>query len=370
MGNHGMTNYDANHPHLLNWPQDRAVVNSGGRYTKNIYCCLNATTSANYPSAWYAFDVGLARFYILDAAWGDTNLGMSTPYKNDYDYHWASNAEEYQWLKADLASHPSLLKFAFFHFPLISDGQGERSDTYLQGKDSLEGLLKQYGVDLAFSGHAHIYEYNLPSLVGLYNYVTGGGGAPLNSLTTCSALDAYAIKFTNRGKACGNAPVPTSVGQVYHFLLVTVNGSKVTVTPTNALGRTFNVTTYDFSAGKEANPPTQPMNLNAFLVSGSQINLTWTAANDDRGIRGYGIYRNEQLVATVDAATLHYSDTSIALATNYIYTVDAFDGSGNHSELSNPAFATTSRGSIFTPSNFCADIFPTRGENLCRLVLE
>jgi hypothetical protein len=34
---------------------------------------------------------------------------------------------------------------------------------------------------------------------------------------------------------------------VYHFLLVTVDGTQVTVTPTDELGRTFDVQTYDFS---------------------------------------------------------------------------------------------------------------------------
>jgi calcineurin-like phosphoesterase family protein len=346
IGNHGLTNYNAHHPHLLNWPQDRAVLTSGGRYTSEVYCCLNGTFPGYYPSAWYAFDAGLARFYILDAAWGDTNVGTVTPYQNDYEYHWVASAAEYQWLQADLATHPSLLKFAFFHFPLISDGQGENSDTFLQGKDSLEGLLNRYGVDIAFTGHAHIYERNFPSPTGLYNYVTGGGGGQLNSLGDCSALDAYAIRFTNKGKACGSAPVPTRAEQVYHFLLVTVNGSKVTVAPVNALGQTFDVITYDFSTGKETNPPTQPLNLKALPVNGAQINLIWTAAADDRGIRGYGIYRNDQLVATVDATTLHYSDTDVALATKYVYTVDAFDGSGNHSKPSKPAFVTTSKGSI------------------------
>ena len=34
---------------------------------------------------------------------------------------------------------------------------------------------------------------------------------------------------------------------VYHFLLVTVNGNQVTVTPTDSTGRTFDVQTYMFS---------------------------------------------------------------------------------------------------------------------------
>ena len=68
IGNHGLSISDTNHPHLLNWPQDRAVATSGGRYQRDTYCCLNGTTSKSYPSAWYAFDAGVARFYVLHAA--------------------------------------------------------------------------------------------------------------------------------------------------------------------------------------------------------------------------------------------------------------------------------------------------------------
>ena len=235
-GNHGLNSSDTNHPALVTWPQDRAVSTSNGRYVKETYCCLNGTSSTSLPSAWYAFDAGPARFYVLHTAWSDSNIGTATAYKNDYDYHWAPGTPQYQWLVADLAAHPSVLKFAIFHYPLLSDNPNEATDTYLLGNSSLEGLLKQNGVDIAFTGHSHIYERNLPSAAGIFNYITGGGGATIGTLGTCTPLDAYAIKFTTTGKACGGAPVPTSAAQVYHFLKVTVNGTTVTVTPINSLG--------------------------------------------------------------------------------------------------------------------------------------
>ena len=80
---------------------------------------------------------------------------------------------------------------------------------------------------IAFSGHAHIYQRNLP-VNGLTTYVTGGGGGDVVPVggRGCSAMDAYAIgwSYSNaRGSACGSAAVPTSLSQVYHYLLVTVN---------------------------------------------------------------------------------------------------------------------------------------------------
>lgn len=59
--------FHADHPQILAFPQDRAVASSGGRYVKDSYCCLNGTSPASYASAWYAFDAGNARFYVLHA---------------------------------------------------------------------------------------------------------------------------------------------------------------------------------------------------------------------------------------------------------------------------------------------------------------
>jgi uncharacterized repeat protein (TIGR01451 family) len=251
MGNHG---FSGGTTALNNWPEDVAVATSNGRQVKETYCCLNGTTSADYPSIWYAFDAGNARFYVLEAAWADTNPGSSTSYGNDYAYHWAPDRAEYRWLQNDLATHPRALKFAFFHYPLYADSASENTDDFLHGVDSLEGLLNRYGVDVAFAGHAHIYQQNIPSTNGLPNYTTGGGGADLESIAggsaNCSPLDAYGIGWSDTsqlGNACGSAPVPTSASQVFHFLKVGVNGSGITITPTDSLGQTFDEQTYQVS---------------------------------------------------------------------------------------------------------------------------
>jgi hypothetical protein len=251
VGNHGFARSESNHPDLFNWPQDRAVSLSGGKYQKETYCCLNGTSSGSYPSAWYAFDAGNARFYVLTASWTDGNRGTATAYKDDYDYHWGSTDAEYRWLENDLKTHPSAMKFAVFHYPIYSDNTSETSDTYLQGPTSLQGLLGRYGVDLAFNGHAHIYQRNRPNADGLVTYVTGGGGAKLSSVRACSSVDAYAIGWSyndNAGTACGAASRPASVDHVYHYLLVSVTGTTVTVKPIDELGRSFDVHTYDFGS--------------------------------------------------------------------------------------------------------------------------
>jgi hypothetical protein len=253
VGNHGF-----NSTFLSIWPESTAAASSGGRYLAETYCCVNGTRSATYPSAWYAFDAGNARFYVLEAAWSSSNNGTADKYKNDYDAHWTPSSAQYRWLENDLRTHSSQLKFAFFHFPLYSSNSDEASDPYLQGADSLEGLLARYGVDIGFSGHSHSYTRNLkPHAGSLVTYVTGGGGARLQPANRCGAPVAYAIgwSYSSGGSACGGAPRPTSTDQVFHFLKVSVAGTHVTVTPIDSQGRAFDVMTYDFAPDPSPPPP-------------------------------------------------------------------------------------------------------------------
>ena len=86
-GNHGL-----NATGLVNWPQPRAVSSSKGRYRMHRYCCVNHTDPAYYPTAWYAFDAGRARFYVLQAAWPNGNNGTADMYRNDHDVHWTTSS--------------------------------------------------------------------------------------------------------------------------------------------------------------------------------------------------------------------------------------------------------------------------------------
>ena len=251
-GNHGFSNFRAA---LANWPEPSVVRASGGRYRRDDYCCIPTLARARtYASAWYAFDWGPARFYILDAAWAD----RTGNYRGDFFAHWNGSVPgcpvcgtELRWLEADLAAHAATpLKFAFFHYPLHVDASDHLSDTMLGGLGKLEGLLASNGVDIVFNGHSHLYERNLPQIPGspMLSYVTGGGGVnngtdTLAGVRGCSAFDAYAVGTNHT--SC-HAPHPQNNGAVYHYLLVTVQHRQVTVTPTDETGRTFDVHTWTF----------------------------------------------------------------------------------------------------------------------------
>jgi hypothetical protein len=245
-------NHTPNSTFLTNWPEKTVAAASGGRWAMESYPSINGSRATSYPSGWYAFNMGSTRYYVLDASWDDKNVGSGTAYSADYAAHWTPSSAEYKWLAADLAAHPSGLKFAFLHYPLHSDQSTEHSDTFLQGSGSLEGLLSSRGVDIAFSGHAHVYQRNRkPASNGLVTYVTGGGGAQLQSIGTagCSSADAYGLGWkasTDTGSSCGSAPKPSQISSVYHFLLVTVSGDTVTVRGVNERGEVFDSQTYDF----------------------------------------------------------------------------------------------------------------------------
>ena len=89
--------------------------------------------------------------------------------------------------------------------------------------------------------------------------------------------------------------------------------------------------------------PTAPTNLAATPVSGTRVDLSWTASTDNVGVTGYRIFRNGSPtpIATVGGSTTSYSDTTAVPATSYSYTVTAVDAAGNESNPSNAAPATT-----------------------------
>jgi chitodextrinase len=100
-------------------------------------------------------------------------------------------------------------------------------------------------------------------------------------------------------------------------------------------------------AAPDTQPPTAPPSLVATAFSSTQINLAWTASTDNVAVTGYLIERCQgascssfaQIVALGNVTT--YSNTALAVSTNYSYRVRATDAAGNLSAYSNISSATT-----------------------------
>jgi 3',5'-cyclic AMP phosphodiesterase CpdA len=102
---------------------------------------------------YYSFKVGKAEFFALDSNYMD--------------------ARQLDWLKNQLKNSNSQWKICFFHHPLYSDGRFHGSDRDLRAR--LQPLLEQYGVNVVFSGHEHIYERFKPQN-GIVYFVLGNSG--------------------------------------------------------------------------------------------------------------------------------------------------------------------------------------------------
>ena len=115
---------------------------------------------------YYSFDLG---------SWHIVALNSNC----DYVVCAPGSAQE-QWLRADLAAHPSLCTLAFFHHPLFSSGQGEGDEPVLPFWEDLYAA----GADLVLNGHSHNYERFAPQTPsggldtarGIREIVVGTGG--------------------------------------------------------------------------------------------------------------------------------------------------------------------------------------------------
>jgi 3',5'-cyclic AMP phosphodiesterase CpdA len=117
-----------------------------------------------FDEGWWALTYGNIRFLGLD-----TNVAYT------------AGSPQRTWLMQELTSSTyadATWHVVLFHHPAFTC-TATHSDTDAV-RDYLVPLLEQYGVDLVFQGHSHLYERYENN--GIYYIVTGGGGAPLYSL--------------------------------------------------------------------------------------------------------------------------------------------------------------------------------------------
>jgi hypothetical protein len=88
-----------------------------------------------------------------------------------------------RWLRADLAAHPRPCTLAYWHHPRYSSGAVHGNALFMS---DLWQALMDFGVDLALSGHEHVYERfapldadGAPHPAGVRSFVVGTGGRAL-----------------------------------------------------------------------------------------------------------------------------------------------------------------------------------------------
>lgn len=89
----------------------------------------------------------------------------------------------------------------------------------------------------------------------------------------------------------------------------------------------------------DTTPPTAPTGL-AGTVGANGVELTWTAATDNRGVTGYRVIRDGSQVAVLGAVT-NWTDPQPEPSTTHTYRVRAIDLAGNVGPDSDPVDVTT-----------------------------
>ncbi len=75
--------------------------------------------------------------------------------------------------------------------------------------------------------------------------------------------------------------------------------------------------------------PTTPGNFTASAVSAGSIRLTWDPATDNKGVKGYKVYRDRREIAVT--TDLIFTDSGLTPATDYTYMVTSYDRADNES---------------------------------------
>lgn len=128
---------------------------------------------------WYSYDLGDWHVVVVNSNCfkvGGCDLG----------------SPQNQWLRQDLAAHPTTCTLAYWHHPRFSSDSSHGDDPEMA---PLWDALYEYGADLVLNGHAHLYERFAPQTAagapdpayGIREIVVGTGGYVLYAWGTIRA---------------------------------------------------------------------------------------------------------------------------------------------------------------------------------------
>lgn len=120
--------------------------------------------AGNPEEGYYSYQLGDWHIIVLNS-----NLSVAT------------GSRQEQWLRADLAAHPSICTVAYWHHPLFSSGSLHGGNSDMR---PLWQALYEFGADVVINGHEHNYERFEPQspdgvpdpVRGIRQFVVGTGG--------------------------------------------------------------------------------------------------------------------------------------------------------------------------------------------------
>jgi hypothetical protein len=261
--------------------------------------------------------------------------------------------DQYTWLQEDLQKNTQPCTIVYYHHPLFNIG----TEGPTEGMTDIWKLLTDHKVSIVLNGHDHDYQRwqpldgdGKPNPDGITEFVVGTGGHGLQSFPQSDVRVAYS-----------NNSNPIAFGALFFQL--------------NSRGANFTFMSTDRSVldsgvipcagtGADTQAPGLPTNVKASAPTSARVDVTWSAAVDDTGVAGYSIMRDGINVATVPAYALEYTDDAVTAASNYVYSVAAFDNTGKHSLYSAPVKVTIPGQATSVAFSPTADTYVNEGNPL------
>jgi len=139
------------------------------------YYSYFGAAAGDKTKGYYSYDVGTWHVVVLN---GNCGSGGGC----------AAGSIQEQWLRADLAAHPTVCTLAYWHQPRWSSGNHGSDTKY----DAFWKALYAGGADVVLNGHDHDYERFAPMTPagarddarGIREFVVGTGGAHYESWST------------------------------------------------------------------------------------------------------------------------------------------------------------------------------------------
>ncbi|WP_067971866.1 glycoside hydrolase family 18 chitinase [Nocardiopsis trehalosi] len=98
------------------------------------------------------------------------------------------------------------------------------------------------------------------------------------------------------------------------------------------------------SGEDDTEAPSAPTGLRVGAATSTSLTLDWTRSGDNVGVAGYEVLRGDELVRTVVGDTPSATVGGLTPATDYTFTVRAFDAAGNRSPASTAVTGRTAEG--------------------------
>lgn len=185
----------------------------------------------------------------------------------------------------------------------------------------------------ADSNNVNVVVDNAGPSVAFTNPINGSTVSTDSVSVTANVTDQSAINKVDFYVDGGLASTDTSSPYGFSWVTPATNGiHQLTAVATDALGNlgsdAISVTVNKDDTQKPSSP------VLTGVVSGQNVNLTWTASTDNKAVTGYYLYRNTVLLASKLVTELNHTDAP-PCGSSQAYQARAFDAAGNVSDPSN-----------------------------------